>query len=239
MLKNMVASALFAGVCAGLIAALLQFWLVQPVLLHAEEYESGALVHFGGVTAEADHDHSSHDHGDGAAEDEGEDPSPLVRNGLSVLFSMLVYAGYGLVLVAAMALANRQGVAVDARKGILWGIAGYVAAQLSPAMGLAPELPGSAAADVLPRQVWWFSTAVVTAAGLWLLAFGKGWAQWGLGVLLIAMPHIIGAPQPEALAGVAPPELAGEFAARALGTGLAAWAVLGAAAGYFWPRQQA
>ena len=47
MLTRIVTSALFAGAAAGLVAALLQFIFVQPVLLHAELYESGALQHFG------------------------------------------------------------------------------------------------------------------------------------------------------------------------------------------------
>ncbi|MFP3548422.1 CbtA family protein, partial [Rhizobium sp. SIMBA_035] len=48
MLTRILTSALFAGAAAGLIVALLQLFFVQPVLLHAELYETGALVHFGG-----------------------------------------------------------------------------------------------------------------------------------------------------------------------------------------------
>ena len=56
MLKNMLSSALIAGVAAGLIAALLQFVFVQPVLLHAELYEGGELVHFEGVIEDHGHE---------------------------------------------------------------------------------------------------------------------------------------------------------------------------------------
>ena len=47
MFQKILTSALFAGFCAGLIAGLLQLVFVQPVLLHAELYEAGKLVHFG------------------------------------------------------------------------------------------------------------------------------------------------------------------------------------------------
>ena len=46
MTRNLLTSALFAGVAAGLIAALLQFVYVIPALLEGELYESGARVHF-------------------------------------------------------------------------------------------------------------------------------------------------------------------------------------------------
>jgi predicted cobalt transporter CbtA len=56
-------------------------------------------------------------------------------------------------------------------------------------------------------------------------------------VALLALPHVIGAPEIEGYYGVAPPEVAGAFAARVLGVGLAVWACLGWTAGFFWSRQ--
>lgn len=49
MIRNMVSSALAAGVAAWLLAALLHFAFVQKFILLAEDYESGAAVHFGGL----------------------------------------------------------------------------------------------------------------------------------------------------------------------------------------------
>lgn len=245
MLKRMLASALIAGAAAGLIAALLQFIFVQPVLLHAELYEGGELVHFEGVIATPeDHgdeavedgdaivDEHEHDHG---AEAEGID---WHRDGLSVVFTVLVYSGYGLLLVSAFAIAGMLGHRVTARQGLIWGIAGYIALQLAPAAGLAPELPGMSAADVYLRQAWWIATVVLTALGLWLIAFGRNWGAWGLAIVLIALPHVIGAPQPEAFFGPTPPELAGEFAGRVLAVGLVAWALLGLFAATLWQKSQ-
>lgn len=223
MFSRILVAGLFAGFAAGLIAALLQLVFVQPVLLQAELYESGQLVHFGADKATG-----------AAAEAGGID---WQRDGLSVLFATLIYTGYALVLVAAMALAADRGVRITVRQGLVWGIAGFVSVQLAPAVGLPPELPGSAAAEIGPRQFWWFAAVAATAAGLAMLAFGRGWAMRGVAALLILAPHAIGAPHPADFVGPVPPELAGLFAARALGVGLAAWALLGLFAAWFWNRE--
>jgi len=222
MFQRILTSALFAGFCAGLLAASLQLVFVQPVLLHAELYEGGDLVHFG---AEAVSAHP---------ELPGIDP---VRDGLSILFSALIYVGYAMLLVAAMAMAAERGARIDARTGLIWGIAGFVAFHFAPAVSLPPEVPGVAYVDLVARQVWWWSTVAATLAGLALIAFGRGWAAWAVAAALILAPHLIGAPHPDSFAGPVPPELAALFASRALGVGFAAWAVLGLLAGHFWRRE--
>ncbi|MFT4717071.1 MAG: cobalt transporter subunit CbtA [Paracoccaceae bacterium] len=235
MLTRLLASALFAGLAAGLIATALQFAFVQPVLLEAEKYESGELTHFAakaGVAGEAEHDHDSHDHS-AAFTGDGID---FRRDGQTTLFNIFVYAGYGLLLAAAFGFAETRGITITARTGILWGLAGFIAVQFAPAIGLAPELPGSAAADVDLRQYWWAGTVIATSFGLWLLAFGKGWAYWAAAIVLFTLPHVIGAPGPAEFAGPTPPELAAEFATRALGVGMIAWVVLGLSAAHFWAK---
>lgn len=224
MTSRFLISALFAGACAGLIAGLLQYVFVQPVLLHAELYEGGELAHFGADPV------SAH------PELPGFDP---VRDGLSFVFTMLIYTGYALLMVAAMGLAEERGAPINARSGILWGVAGFVAFHLAPGFTLAPEVPGVAAADVGARQVWWFATVAAAAVAMWLLAFGQNWMMWGVAVILLLAPHFIGAPEPDVFAGPVPTEIGALFAARALGVGLAAWVLLGMFAGYFWQREGA
>lgn len=224
MFARILTSALFAGAAAGLVAGLLQLVFVQPVLLHAELYESGKLVHFG---AEAVSAHQAVG---------GLDP---IRDGLSIFFTVLVYCGYALVLVAAMAFASERGSVINARNGMIWGIAGFVAAHFAPGFSLAPEVPGVAAADLDIRQIWWFATVAMAALGLWLIAFGRNWLAWGIAAVLLAAPHLYGAPEPEVFAGPVPPEIGALFAARAFGVGFAAWVLVGALAGYFWERESA
>ena len=136
------------------------------------------------------------------------------------------------MLVGAFAVSGR---AVDAREGLLWGIAGFAVFALAPAFGLAPMLPGSAEADLFARQVWWIGTAAATAGGIALAVFGRwGW-EIPAGLALIVVPHLIGAPHCEG-AGTAPPELASSFAARSLVIAAVFWTLLGWAAGALYAR---
>jgi len=224
MFTRILTSALFAGFVTGLIAALLQFVFVQPVLLHAELYETGVLVH--STTA-----------GNSAHMELG--PFDLQRNALSVLFQALLYTGYGLILVALMAFANQRGLSITPRQGLIWGLAGYITVQFAPAIGLPPELPGTSAAEVSARQIWWFSTVAVTGLALWFIAFGKSWVAWGLAIILLLIPHLIGAPHPDTFQGPTPPELGSLFAGRALGVGMVNWVILGFLAAYFWQSETA
>lgn len=222
MFSKVVVSALIAGFGAGLFAAVLQFAFVQPILLHAELFETGALTHFGSDPSAA---HVAHEGG-----------IDIMRDGLSIMFSALIYVGYALMLLALMVFAEERGQPITARTGLIWGVSGWITVQMAPAFGLAPELPGMNAADVEARQIWWFATVAATGLGLWFIAFGRNWAMWGVAIILLAAPHIIGAPMPDTLTGPAPPELGAEFAARAIGTGLAVWSLLGLLLGAVWSK---
>ena len=224
MFQKFLITSLFAGAAAGLIAGILQLIFVHPVLLHAELYESGQLVHFGAEAVSAHPDLPGFD---------------VVRDVMSVVFTMLTYTGYTLILVALMSIAEERGAQIDGRTGILWGIAGFVTVHFAPGLTLAPEVPGAAAADVGARQVWWWSTVVAAGIAMWLLAFGRNWTMWGVAVILLAAPHLIGAPEPDIFTGPVPTELGALFAARAFGVGLVAWVLVGSFAGYFWQREGA
>jgi len=257
MTQRLLAGALFAGVAAGILAAVLHFAFIQPVLLLGEEYESGARVHFAGLAAAAPAD-AGHSHAEGSAahshdadttgteaaaagaaqEAEGhshdavapgaEGDGSLTRNTLTVLFTVLIYCGYALILSAAMRVAGRFGHVPNAVQGILWGLAGFLALQGAPALGLAPEMPGTPAADLTLRQIWWLLTVLATAGGLALMALRRDALSWIAAIVVLAAPHVIGAPEPERFAGVAAPEAAALFAARSLMVGLVVWASLGA-----------
>ncbi|WP_112310138.1 CbtA family protein [Pseudogemmobacter bohemicus] len=252
MLQRLLTSALIAGAAVGLIAALLQLVFVQPVLLHAELYEGGERTHFVApsgpdhgaeadpdATAPADQGHAApvpQDNGSAAGAPGIGFDAP--RDGLSILFTIMVYAGYGLMLVAAMAFAENNGQKITARQGLIWGIAGFAAVQMAPAFGLAPGMPGMAAADTTTRAVWWVATVVASTIGFWLIAFGRNWVAFAAAIALVAAPHLIGAPQPSAYAGPTPPELAAQFAGRAIGVGLVSWTILGLFAAWLWSRSR-
>ena len=247
MFQKMLTSALGAGCAAWLLAALLHFAFVQEYILLGETYETGAAVHFAGVAPQTAADGHSHDEGEAAHSHEGsetaetghDESSTSSRNLWTVAFFGLVYVAYAMLLVAGFGLARAYGKVITEREGLLWGIAGFAAFQLAPAMGLAPELPGMTAADLTDRQVWWWGTTLATGLGLATLAYGRGVAALALGVVLLAAPHVIGAPELDGFSGVAPPEVAAAFSVRVLGVALAVWALMGWVAGHLWSREVA
>ncbi len=75
-----------------------------------------------------------------------------------------------------------------------------------------------------------------TALGLGLMVFARKTAWIVLGVIVLAAPHIIGAPQPAKLGGPVPPELAAHFVAASLVTAAVFWAMLGWLSGTLYRR---
>lgn len=226
MLKNILTSAVFAGVAVGCVAALLQFWLVTPSLFEGELYETGARVHFAsdGTTQSVS-----------GSPGIWEEPS---RQLMTVGFNIVTFTGFAFFLVAGFAIAERSGHEVTPKQGLIWGLCGFIALQLAPAVGLPPELPGTPAAEVGMRQVWWVACVLCTAAGLGLIAFGANAIAVALGFIVIALPHIVGAPHLDTYFGVAPPELSAHFVSLSLGAAAMTWALLGFVAALLWVRSQ-
>lgn len=245
MTAKLFTSALFAGLAAGLVAVLLQFFLIEGLILEAEEYESGAKVHF--AAGHADHDATEHVGGQPAPADpnatdvamnEHDDSgdSNLTRFGLAFSNVFLTFVGWGLLMVAGFAIAERFGKQVTATQGILWGGAAFLSISLLPGIGLPPELPGIPAADLFSRQMWWIGTAIVSGAALALFAYGRGVVPVLAGIALLVAPHLIGAPRLAEFGGIVPPELSAEFAVRSMAESFGGFAVLGIAASWLWNR---
>lgn len=225
MNQKLLTSAVFAGVAAGLIAALLQFIFVIPALLEGELFEGGTRVHFGA---------------DGSPQSDRGAPGlggEFGRHAMTVGFNIVTYVGFAFLLLAAMAIAELRNLTkVTPKQGIIWGLAGFIAIQLAPAIGLPPVLPGTIGADVDARQAWWLGTIAASLGGLWVLAFARGPLALA-GVVLLAAPHLIGAPQLDTYWGVAPPELAAQFVTFSLGSAAAGWTTLGFLSAWFWTRE--
>ena len=152
-----------------------------------------------------------------------------------MLTMVLTYCGYGLGITAAIAIARHFGKTVGTAQALLMGLAGFAAFSMAPAMGLEPTLPGVEGADLAARQAWWLFCAGATLAGLAVLAYGHGPIRLiGLGLMVI--PHITGAPHLAEFTGILPPELSAQHAARSLGVGLAVWVTLGGASWWFLDR---
>lgn len=223
MLKKLFTGALFAGLAAGALAALLQFVFVTPLLMEGELYEFGDRVHFGesGPMSPAGHPDIW---------------TEMPRHFTTFASNLVTYTGFAFVVVALMALASKFGARITARTGAVWGLCAFLAVNLAPSFGLPPELPGTMSADLDIRQIWWMATIGATGTGLALLAFGRMNAHYALALILILAPHLVGAPHLDTYYGEAPPELGALFAVRSLGVAAPVWTLLGLVAGWVWSR---
>lgn len=236
MFRRIFLTALIAEVLGGFGISVVQQITTAPLIHRAEQYESrmpasadrlespygpAELVHEAPHTAAA------------GAEAAWMPADGIARALYTALADILTGVGFALILAACFALSGRP---VDGRTGLLWGLAGFASVSLAPALGLPPEVPGSLSADLAARQIWWLGCAAATAAGLWMMVFRRG-SLWALGgILLIVVPHAIGAPQPAHLGGPVPPELAARFVAASLVTGAVFWCALGWLSGTVWKR---
>lgn len=232
-MRRALIAALVAGVVSCLVVTVVQHVLVVPLILKAETFEDAkaeARPAAPAQAAPAQPAASGHHHDADAWKPE----DGFQRIAFTTLANLGIGVGFALLLVAAFTVAGRE---VDGTRGLLWGAAGFATFTLAPAIGLPPELPGSAAAGVLARQGWWFAAALATGTGLALIVFGRQVALKVLGVVVIVLPHVVGAPHPPAgEAGGVPPELAAHFAVLSLATAALFWGVLGWVSGTVWRR---
>ncbi|WP_020173666.1 CbtA family protein [Methyloferula stellata] len=233
MLKRVFSTGLLAGLVAGLALAILQHFITVPLILTAEVYETAAEA----AATPAVHDHGAGDHHhDHAAQDQPKEWSPAdgLERTLSTSVATIVTAiGFALILLAAMLLAGEE---ITPMRALAWAACGFAATGLATGLGLAPELPGSAGAALESRQIWWIATAFATALGLYLMFRATPlWARLG-GLVLVLLPHAIGAPHAHNYVSTAPAELAAQFTASSLVVHAALWVIVGVSVGYFWMR---
>lgn len=221
MFRHLFFAALAAALVAGIAMTLVQQYRVVPLILAAETYEAGAQAHTHGAETPADHAHA-------APEPAWAPADGVERTAYTVLANLLVSAGFALVLGGVSVLANLP---ITFANGLLWGLAGFLAVALAPALGLAPELPGMASADLPARQLWWWGTVIATAGAALLLAKSRAAPAIAAAAALVAAPHILGAPAAPESQSAVPAHLATAFAASALATAAVFWLVLGATFG--------
>jgi cobalt transporter subunit CbtA len=236
MVTRVLTVSLLAGLLAGLLISALQHVTTTPLILKAESYE--AALKAGAAPAQAAFGDGAriilaHNHPAGtAAEHEWKPQDGLQRTAFTSLVTIATAIGFAALLLAGMIAANER---IDERRTLAWAVCGFLAFGLAPAMGLAPELPGAAAAELQQRQLWWLLTALVTAGGLFVfLRVEASWAR-ALAVLAFLLPHLIGAPHPAAPESKVPAEIAAHFAALSLAIQAALWLATGFAVGVLWP----
>ncbi|MBC3236504.1 CbtA family protein [Pseudomonas lurida] len=228
MIKRIAQTAGFTGLLAALLLTLLQSFWVAPLILQAETYENAPAA-----------TEVAHQHAEGAAAHTHDAEAWEPENGWQRVLSttggnLVVAVGFALMLAGLYTLRAPTRTA----QGLLWGLAGYATFVLAPTLGLPPELPGTAAADLALRQTWWIGTAASTAAGIALIVFGRNWLLKVLGVAIIAVPHVIGAPQPEVHSMLAPQALEAQFKIASQLTNVAFWLALGLISAWLFRRNR-
>lgn len=240
LFRRLFLCALFVGLCAGLATSAIQYVSTAPLIAAAEVFESAMEpeapaehAHAAGAAAH-EHDH----HHDASAWEPAEG---LERGFWTMVANALGATGFALLLIPALAWWDRQqgGAAASWKSGLLWGLCGWVAVFAWPSLGLHPELPGEVAAGLYPRQAWWLLAVVCAAGGLALLALGGGKRRW-LGLPLLALPFVIGAPLPDgsafarfpAEAAVQMQALHSQFVFATAVTNAVQWLVIGALSGW-------
>jgi cobalt transporter subunit CbtA len=214
MIRRVLLAAILAGIAAGLVMSAIQHWRVTPLILQAEAYE------------EAHHHH--HD------EEEAWMPADGVeRTAFTVLFNVLTGVAFAFIAAAA-ALITR--LPLTPQTGLMWGLAGFATFMLAPSAGLPPQLPGMPGGDLASAQLWWWSAVAATAGGIGLIALTRHMAWKAAAIGLIALPHLIGAPQATGDSAV-PAGLANAFAANVIIVSAVFWIVLGITLGYLLTRQ--
>lgn len=224
--RNAVFLAAVAGILTGIVMTGLQLAFTVPLILKAETFENAMPADEPAATDEAAA--TEHEH----AEEAWGPADGMERTFYTALANVVTGFGFALVVIAVSSFAG--GIA-GWRAGLLWGLAGFAVFTLAPGLGLPPELPAMPAGDLFARQVWWIGTAIATGAGLALIVFRRDLPLVVLGLALLVLPHVIGAPQPDSYESPIPEGLHHNFVVAVTVTNLVFWAVLGMAIGLLRP----
>ena len=226
MLYRLLITGLISGVVAGAVASIFHIFMVQPLILEAEKYEIPSSVVTTSEEPSRTHTHEPQLTGNG-----------IMRGTFTFIANLIVGIAFGILLATGLTLYGRS---IDWIAGIGWGVSGFLAFSLLPALGLPPEIPGSATAELFPRQVWWLSTAFASVMGIALIAFNSQFLWKAAGLTVLIVPHVIGAPKPPPGAvGSVPPELAAHFVVNTLFFTAIMWLILGITSSYVTQRLDA
>ncbi|MBR0800615.1 CbtA family protein [Bradyrhizobium jicamae] len=226
--RAIVFSSVIAGFVVGAIVTVIQHFGTVPLILRAELYEKAAH-HDHAATPDARdgvaaaHSHEDHEHAEAWEPGDG-----FERNAYTAAANVLTAIGFAMLLAAIFAMrSGNAGGRISWHEGMIWGLAGFAVFTLAPGLGLPPELPGVPAAPLLSRQIWWVLAAATTAGGLGLIFLRRSLPASIAGLILIVLPHVIGAPELDHVETNVPAALSHQFVVAVTMTSLTFWFMLG------------
>ena len=235
LFRNIIFTAFFSALIAGLLLGTLQWASTSNIIYNAEVYEVAeepiATTNEHAHTAEHSHNKEAWSPQDGTE-----------RIAYTFLADILIAFGHSLLLTSFMAILFLKFAKpnITWKSGLIVGFGGYLSFYLATVIGLPPELPGTLAADLHARQLWWTLTVIATIIGLSALYLLPAKFKI-IGFVFIVLPHLIGAPHPEiagfvnkdALAVSALSQLEHKFFVSTAWINLLYWLTLGATSGWF------
>ncbi|WP_423824032.1 CbtA family protein [Salinisphaera sp. SPP-AMP-43] len=227
LFRRLIFAAVAVGLVVGALLGLGEQFTTAPLIAQAEHYEHAGHRDAGHI--QAGHDQDAWAPSDGAQ-----------RALFTIAADSGVAIGFALLLMVAMgAAAAARGASLGAGYGALWGAAGFTAVFGAPALGLSPEVPGTAAAALADRQFWWIATVLVVSLALAIIAFAPRLKKLAA-LVLLPLPYLYGAPQPAGspyadhnpAAAAALEQIHQQFIWASAVTNLVFWLVLGVACGW-------
>ncbi|MEP7365030.1 MAG: CbtA family protein [Acidobacteriota bacterium] len=213
--RTILLVAVAAGVLAGAVLFGVQYAAIVPLIQRAETYEAAHEAQ-----------HSGHEEAEWKPADGWE------RTAFTALATVLTGIGQAAILLGAIFFFGWR---INARNGVLWGLAAFACFHLAPALGLPPQPPGVPEAGLEGRQIWWLATVVLTAVGIYLVVAGRAWWLRVAGGVCFTLPHLVGAPVAMGESMV-PAELVRQFVVVSLAASFVFWMTLGVASGFLCSR---
>jgi len=193
--RNILLSAIVVGILSGLLYGLFQHSQISPIIYAAEVYEVSEEKSSEATTM-ASHTHKTATQNNPAGTESWGPNDGFERIAYTVSADIAVAIAFAMIMISLMALHNSisNKPPLNALRGVAWGATAMLSVFVAPALfGLHPEVPGTEAAVLEHRQVWWAFCALATAIGIAIVYYAPMIFKLS-GVILAMVPHMIGAP---------------------------------------------
>ena len=216
MFQRIVFSASIAGLLSGLLVTfLLQVW-ITPLIRSAEKFEIKSTLN----TKNHHHDSDSKEHFFS---------KPFFKTFTANTITSISFA---LLIISTGGFLKK----FDTKKGLFWGIGGFIVFSLMPSMVIDPKLPGDLSLTLSKHNLLWLLTTTCSAIGLLFIIFSKKFIGKLFGLIILTIPHLIPSSIPELKTTKELKIIQEEFYLSVLITSLIFWSFLGTTSGFFFKK---